>query len=161
MNFIRRRGKESAVLLHNAVPLPSVRVLGWSAILPWQWSSYSITLEIIWFSEQTWYSWRLAGASACNCCSALWEPTLLVGSVYVIFVSADRARLPQKCAAAFPSHSHLEAALVFGHNQINSISLRLYAVSCLWEQFGFPDAVWGLLTCRIPWKLLNSVLWLF
>lgn len=34
-------------------------------------------------------------------------------SVCVIFVSADRDRLPQKHAAAFPSHSHLKAVLVF------------------------------------------------
>lgn len=33
-----------------------------------------------------------------------------VGSVYVISGLADRARLPQKHAAAFPSHSHLKAA---------------------------------------------------
>lgn len=80
---------------------PKSGVLGKSPT-PSPWSSYSITSESTWFSVKTWYSWPLVEASACNSYSTLWEWTFLVVSVNVIFESAERARVPEKCAVAFP-----------------------------------------------------------
>ena len=154
----------SAMLCHS----PEAGVVGKSTMLVRWWSCHSITSESTSFSVKTWYSWTLAGASLCDCHSMLCEQTFLVASAYVIFVSADRARLPEKCAVAFPSGCHLKVVLVFlteiycGHKWISSVLSCLHALSCLWEQLGLPDTVCGQTTCRIPWKLLKSMCqWLF